>query len=138
VKMRLAQEVIGAFHGKEEAKKAAQSFQRVFRDRQAPEDMKEIRLQRAPGGLVVIFPTVRDIEERMTLPLSMGVEKWSKLLAFIEEAPSASEVERIIKQGGFEVDDQIVKDPACKLNLEKTGSYKIRLGKKKFLRVVVE
>src|SRR5438270_10353282 len=42
VKMRLAQEVIGAFHGKEEAKKAAQSFQRVFRDRQAPEEMKEI------------------------------------------------------------------------------------------------
>jgi len=138
VKMRLAQEIIGAFHGKEAAKKAAQSFQRVFRDRQAPEEMKEIRLERVPGGLSVIFPKVGDIEERMTLPLSIGAEKWSKLLAYIEEAPSASEVERIIKQGGFEVDDQIVKDPACKLNLEKAQAYKIRLGKKKFLRVIVE
>jgi tyrosyl-tRNA synthetase len=36
VKMRLAQEIIGQFHGKEAAKQAEQNFQRVFRNREAP------------------------------------------------------------------------------------------------------
>src|ERR1700737_2853212 len=75
VKMRLAQEIIGQFHGRDAAKKAAQNFQRVFRDRQAPEEMREVRLKRVPGGLFVKFPKVRDIEESTTLPLSSGTEK---------------------------------------------------------------
>jgi tyrosyl-tRNA synthetase len=110
----------------------------VFRDRQAPADMKEIRLQRVPGGLFVIFPKIRDIEERITLSLPSGVEKWSKLLALIEEVPSTSDAERVIKQGGFEINGSIVKDPTCKIDLDKPASYEVRVGKKKFLRIVVE
>ena len=45
VKMRLAQEVIAGFHGEEAARKAAENFQRVFRDRQAP---AEAEVQRIP------------------------------------------------------------------------------------------
>src|SRR5882757_9696545 len=37
-KMRLAQEIIIGFHGESAARKAAENFQRVFRDRQAPEE----------------------------------------------------------------------------------------------------
>jgi len=116
----------------------AAEFNRVFRDRQAPADMKEIRLQRVPGGLFVIFPKIRDIEERITLSLPSGVEKWSKLLALIEEVPSTSDAERVIKQGGFEINGSIVKDPTCKIDLDKPASYEVRVGKKKFLRIVVE
>ena len=39
--MRLAQEVIAGFHGEEAARKAAENFQRVFRDRQAPAEVKK-------------------------------------------------------------------------------------------------
>ncbi len=116
----------------------AVEFNRVFRDRQAPADMKEIRLQRVPGGLFVIFPKVRDIEERITLSLPSGVEKWSKLLALMEEVPSTSDAERVIKQGGFEINGSTVKDPTCKIDLNKPASYEVRVGKKKFLRIVVE
>ncbi len=38
-KMRLAEEVVSGFQGNEAGKKAAENFQRVFRDRQAPEEM---------------------------------------------------------------------------------------------------
>jgi len=116
----------------------AAEFNRVFRDRQAPADMREIRLQRVPGGLFVIFPKVRDIEERITVSLPSGVEKWSKLLALIEEVPSTSDAERVIKQGGFEINGSAVKDPTCKIDLDKRASYEVRVGKKKFLRIVVE
>jgi tyrosyl-tRNA synthetase len=116
----------------------AAEFNRIFRDRQPPEEMKEIRLQRVPGGLFVIFPKVRDIEERMTLSIPSSLEKWSKLLASIQEVPSTSDAERLIKQGGFEIDGATVKDPTCKIDLDKPASYEVRIGKKKFLRIIVE
>jgi len=43
-----------------------------------------------------------------------GPEKLSKLLAYLGEAGSASEAERVMKQGGFEVNGSLVKDPAYK------------------------
>jgi tyrosyl-tRNA synthetase len=116
----------------------AAEFNRIFRDRQAPEEMKEIRLQRVPGGLFVIFPKVHDIENRMTISIPSNLEKWSKLLASIEEVPSTSDAERVIKQGGFEIDGVAVKDPTYKIDLDKPASYEVRVGKKKFLRIVVE
>jgi len=138
VKMRLAREIIEAFHGKDAAKQAAENFQRVFRNREAPEAMEEIRLKRVPRGLVATFVKDGQVGEEMTLPLSSASEKWSRILASLEQAPSASEAERVMKQGGFEIDGSPVVNPTCKLNLEQPGSYRIRFGKKKFFRVVVE
>ena len=43
-----------------------------------------------------------------------------------------------MKQGGFEINGSLVKDPACKVDLNQPNSYEIRIGKKKFLRIVVE
>src|SRR5713101_6355364 len=138
VKMRLAQEIIATFHGKEPAREAAQSFQRIFRNREEPEEIPAIRLKRVPGGVFVTFPKVGGIEEQMTLPLKTSSEKWSRLLASLEVVSSASEAERVIKQGGFEINANPVNDPASKLNLDQPGSYRIRFGKKKFLRIEVE
>jgi len=138
VKMRLAQEIISQFHGRDAAKQAADNFQRVFRNREAPEEIPEIRLKRVSGGVHATLPKTGLIAEEMTLPLSSGSEKWSKVLALLEQVPSASEGERVMKQGGFEIDGLPVSDPTIKLNLEKPGSYRVRFGKKKFLRIVVE
>jgi tyrosyl-tRNA synthetase len=138
VKMRLAQEIISQFHGRDAAKQAADNFQRVFRNREAPEEIPEIRLKRVPGGVHATLPKSGVLAEEMTLPISSGAEKWSKLLALLEQVPSATEAERVMKQGGFEIDGLPVSDPTTKLNLEKPGSYRIRFGKKKFLRIVVE
>src|ERR1700732_4132122 len=137
VKMRLAQEIIGQFHGRDAAKQAEQNFQRVFRNREAPEEVPEIRLKRVSAGVHATIPTSNGAEE-MTLQLSSASEKWSRILALLEQVPSASEAERVMKQGGFEIDSLPVGDPTVKLNLEQPGSYRVRFGKKKFLRIVVE
>jgi tyrosyl-tRNA synthetase len=138
VKMRLAQEIISQFHGRDAAKQAADNFQRVFRNREAPEEIPEIRLKRVSGGVHATLPKTSLIAEEMTLPISSGSEKWSKILALLEQVPSATEAERVMKQGGFEIDGLPISDPTIKLNLEKPGSYRVRFGKKKFLRIVVE
>lgn len=74
----------------------------------------------------------------MALPFAGASEKWSRILAALGEVPSASEAERVMKQGGFEIDSLPVGDPTAKLTLDKNASYRLRIGKKKFLRIVVE
>jgi tyrosyl-tRNA synthetase len=137
-KMRLAEEVISGFHGQDAARKAAEHFQRVFRDRQAPKELKKIVLKRMPMGISVQKESASTSSGHMAPGLSRGPEKWSKLLAYLGEVDSTSEAERLIKQGGFEIGGSLVKDPTCKLDLNQPGSYEVRVGKKKFLRIVVE
>jgi tyrosyl-tRNA synthetase len=138
VKMRLAQEVIAGFHGEEAARKAAENFQRVFRDRQAPAEMKEIVLKRMPMGFSLRWKTSSTQGSHMVTDLRRGPEKWSKLLAYLGEAPSASEAERLMKQGGFEINEAVVKDPTSKVDLSAPASYEVRVGKKKFLRIIID
>jgi tyrosyl-tRNA synthetase len=113
-KMQLAHAIIAGFHGEEAAKKAAEEFRRVFRDREAPEE--------AP---------------RHTLARS-APKRLSALLAELKLAASRAEAERLIKQGGVEIDGQRADDVKREIDLSKPGEFLLRAGKKKFLRVVIE
>ncbi len=113
-KMRLAEEVVSDFQGAEAGRKAAENFQRVFRDRQAPE---EAPVQKVPRG---------------------AVKKLTALLVELKLTPSKSEAERLIKQRGVEIDGSCVEDPRKEMDLSKPGEFLLRAGKKKFVRVVVE
>jgi tyrosyl-tRNA synthetase len=113
-KMRLGQEVIAGFHGEDAARKAAENFQRVFRDRQAPE---ESPVQKLPVG---------------------APKKLTTLLVELKLAPSKSEAERLIKQKAVEIDGITIEDARKDFDLSKPGEYLLRAGKKKFLRLIVE
>lgn len=113
-KMQLAHIIIAGFHGEAAAKKAAEEFQRVFRDRQAPAD--------AP----VIMQSLSE------------PKRLSALLAEWKLAPSRSEAERLIKQGGVEIDNARVDDVQRQIDLSKPSEFLLRAGKKKFVRVVVK
>jgi tyrosyl-tRNA synthetase len=134
VKMRLAQEVIAGFHGEDAARKAADNFQRVFRDRQSPEQQREFRFVRTPGGPLASFSR-NGVSAELALG---GPRKWSQILTYLGEMESVSEAERLIKQGGLEIGGLVVKDPLAKLDPGVPASYELRLGKKKFLRIIVE
>ena len=93
------------------AKKAAEEFQRVFRDKKAPED--------AP---VQEISWARSVSRRY----------WMELVA------SRSEAERLIKQGGVEIDNLRVEDVQRQIDLSKPCEFLLRAGKKKFVRVIIE
>jgi tyrosyl-tRNA synthetase len=114
VKMRLAQEVIAGFHGEEAARKAAENFQRVFRDRQAPADAEIHRISQGPPKKLVA------------------------LLAELKLAPSKTEAGRLIEQGAVEIDGGRVEDVRKDIDLSKPSEFLLRAGKKKFLRIIVE
>jgi len=113
-KMRLGQEVVSGFHGADAGKKAAENFQRVFRDREAP---TEVPVQKIPRG---------------------PAKKLIALLVELGLVPSKSEAERLIKQKGVEINEALVEDFRKELDLSKHAEFLIRAGKKKFVRLVVE
>jgi tyrosyl-tRNA synthetase len=113
IKMRLAREVIAGFHGDEAARKAADQFQRIFRDRQPPEE--------AP---------VRRV------PLD-GTTKLTTLLVELQLVASKSEAIRLIEQGGVEIDGARINDARRNIDLSKPGEFLLRAGKKNFARVIV-
>ena len=110
-KMQLAHTIVGGFHGEVAAKKAAEEFQLVFRDRQAPTEIPEMRL-------------------------AWGTRTLFSLLTETGLASSRSEAERLIKQGGVEVDGVVEKDVKRAIVLNPGDLLPLRVGKKKFLRVV--
>ncbi len=134
VKMSLATEIIAGFHGQSAGENAAAEFQRVFRDREVPKDIQEAKFKRRDGG----FVSSQLPQDRPPGYFHPGSRKWSQILAYLEVTESVSEAERIIKHGGLEINGQVVTDPTAKLDSEKAGVYDIRIGKKKFLRIVVE
>jgi tyrosyl-tRNA synthetase len=137
-KMRLAEEVISDFHGKEAARKAAENFQRVFRDRQTPDEIAPITISREGGSFFANQSSgPKTAKELLSIPTN-GIEKWSRLLAVLGLAASTADAERIMKQRGFEVDTEVISDPSAKIDLSKPASRTLRIGKKKFVRIVVE
>jgi tyrosyl-tRNA synthetase len=139
VKMSLAKEVIAGFHGEAAAEKAAAEFQRVFRDHEAPDELLEITIRHLVDGKFSSDRRVGDILHTKLLSVpSTGVEKWNRFLYELDQVPSASEAERIIKGRGFEIDGKIVSDPSARCDLTQPCVYTVKIGKKKFLRIVVE
>ena len=114
VKMAMAREIVAGFHGAAAAEKAAAEFQRVFRDREAPEEVAVRKIPRGPA------------------------KRLAALLVELSLAPSRSEAERLVKQGGVELDGTRVSDVKHEVDLNNPGQFLLRAGKKKFLRVVVE
>ena len=113
-KMSLAQQIVADFHGGEAAKHAAEEFQRVFRDRQAPAEAPVRKIRPGPP------------------------QRLSALLVQLELAASRNEADRLIKQGGVEVDGVRVSEIKKEMDVSQPGGFLLRAGKKKFLRVVVE
>jgi tyrosyl-tRNA synthetase len=113
-KMRLAEEVVSDFQGDEAGRKAAENFQRVFRDRQAP------------------------VEAPIEKVAREGSKKLTALLVELKLAPSKSEAERLIKQRGVEIDGACIEDPRKEIDLSQPREFLLRAGKKKFVRVQVD
>jgi tyrosyl-tRNA synthetase len=114
VKMRLAREVVGQFHSAEAAQAAEAEFTRVFREREAPEEVA--------------------VEVPLRFAGKIEAEAGVDLLVMEYCSLSRSEVKRLMRQGAIEVDGVPVTDP---LNYPrvKPGSV-IRVGKRRFLRIV--
>ncbi len=114
-KRDLAERVVGLYHGAEAASAARAGFDRVFKERDRPEDIPETQL---PAG------AVRD--GRVWLP---------RLLTETGLVSSNGEARRLIEQGGVRVDDKVVTDAGAEFEPAALEGTVLQVGKRKFLRL---
>jgi tyrosyl-tRNA synthetase len=110
VKFAFAQEIVERFHGRAAAQKAGEEFNARFRDGALPEEIPEISLPSSPAGLSIV-----------------QVLKQSNL------APSTTEANRLVEQGGVKIDGDRVAERS--LQLAKGKTYLIQVGKRKIARI---
>jgi tyrosyl-tRNA synthetase len=108
-KMRLAHEMVERFHGKTRADEAQDGFVKVFKSKELPSDMPEVKLS-------------------LEKPWICAVLKEAGLVA------GTSEARRMIAQGAVHVGDEKVTDAELVLP---GGTYVIKVGKRRFARIEI-
>jgi tyrosyl-tRNA synthetase len=112
-KRELARRIIDDFHSAGDAEKADDEFRRIFSDRQTPTEIEETILDAAAEPL----PVVRMI-------VAAGL------------APTNNEARRTLTQGGVSIDDTRIDDPKATVDASAGRSYLIKVGKRRFGRVI--
>ena len=113
VKADLATRIITQYHGAVAAQSAREEFNKVFRQREIPEDVEIKRL--ASGS----FPP-----------------RLAKLMVVLNLAPSVSEAQRLVESGAVHINDERITDIKTEISIP--GEYRVKVGKRRFLRLVIE
>jgi tyrosyl-tRNA synthetase len=112
-KVSFAKEMITRFHSKEAADGAHENFDKMFRDKEVPEDIAVLTMKKSEIGA--------------WLP---------KLLATIGMVTSTSEGKRMIQQGGVHING--AKVTTDEMSFDGLSELVIKVGKRKFKKVVFE
>jgi len=114
LKVGLAKTVLRDFWGVEEAEKAAQEFDRIFKHKEIPEEIEEkiIELKDKPSAVELIEAMVN-----------------------LQIFPSRGEAKRVIRQGGVYLDGERIEDIAYKIEFRGKKDIILKVGKRKFYRL---
>src|SRR5690606_29374793 len=108
VKDRMAASVVARYHSPEAAEAARAEFERVFRERQVPEDIPEFDIS-YPATVVAML----------------------RRAGF---AASNNEARRLVQQGGVRIDGERVSDPDVELSFD--GPVVLQAGRRRFARML--
>lgn len=109
-KVELGKRLVSKYHNQIEAERAFDHFEKVFKNKEIPEDLPDF-----------VFDS--PITELMI----------QDILVSANLCPSKKEAKRIIEQGGVYIDAEKIVDPFAKIDISKPKIFKV--GKRKFLRI---
>ncbi len=108
-KANLAKGIVETYYGETKAEKAKEEFERVFVERELPEEIKQIRIREKKIWVV-------------------------DLLVKSDLATSKNEAKRLISQGSVRINMKRIKDSDMDLLVDK--EYIIQVGKRKFRKII--
>ena len=108
-KARLAREIVTIYYSKTAAIKAEKEFNRIFKERKLPSQVKCYKLNVKSLNIL-------------------------DLLIKTKLAPSKSEAKRLIKQGAVKLDNNIIKDWQQKITFSKKAI--LQVGKRRFIKLI--
>jgi tyrosyl-tRNA synthetase len=114
VKAGLAEIIIGSYHGAAAAQSAREEFNRVFRQKEVPENI-----------------------ETKEMGIGQGPMRLTKVLASLALAPSVAEAQRLVESGAVHMNDQRITNVKTEIDLSQAAEYTFKVGKRRFLRLVV-
>jgi len=117
LKSQLGQTIVSDFWGEEEAKKAVQEFERVFKHKEVPEKIEEIEIRSGEA---------KRIEDISLIELLVDRSIFS----------SRGEAKRMIRQGGVYIDGQRIEDISIKIDLTQKSEFILKIGKRKFYKLI--
>ena len=121
VKVDLAKRIVTDFHSADAAEQAAADFDRIHVQRQAPEAVPEVQVQKGTAA-----PEDTAIFESDTL---------SRILVKCKLAESGGDATRKIKQGAVKVDGAKITEFSWRV--PGPGSYLVQVGPRAFVRLIV-
>jgi tyrosyl-tRNA synthetase len=113
----LAKEIVRQYFGEKTAEDAEEKFEKVFREKQVPEEIQEFFLEKAS----------LDSEGKISI---VDVLFSSGLL------PSKMEARRMIIQKAVKLENEVIEDPYARIKI-KDGQV-LKVGKRKFLKIKVK
>ncbi len=111
LKSQLAQSIVSDFWGNEEAGKAVEEFERIFKKKELPSKIKEIKVK-TPEVSLIDFLVEKNI------------------------FPSRGEAKRTVRQGGVYLDGERIEDIGFQINLKDKSEVILKIGKKNFYKIV--
>ncbi|MBU0964472.1 tyrosine--tRNA ligase [Patescibacteria group bacterium] len=109
VKFRLAEELVTMYHGKVNAIAAGKEFNKVFKDKKAPDKMPQ-------------------------LIIGADSMQLTEIIVKADLTGSKSEARRLVEQGGVYLDNKQIKDWNKKVTIKSDSVLKV--GKRKFVKLV--
>ena len=113
-KCDLAETIIALYHGKAAGTAARDEFNRIFSKKETPTDIEVRNMERGAGPM------------RLT-----------KLLASLGLAPSVAEAQRLIESGAVHLNDERISNIKAELDLSQPSDNILKVGKRRFLRLVI-
>ncbi len=115
-KSELAKHIIREFYAPEEAEKAEREFEKIFVEKDIPDEMEEYSMKCS--------------SQKIWLP---------KLLVDAGISKSTSEALRIVKQGGVYLDgERVSEDAGLELDASKPAERLLKVGKRRFLKIIFQ
>jgi tyrosyl-tRNA synthetase len=115
VKRQLAANIVTAYHGEEAAVEAEATFDRVFKQHEAPADIPEIEVDLSPGAEGTVYVA--------TILVELGF------------AASAGEARRLIDGGGVKIDNEALGTKEYNVAPDRLAGRIIQVGKRKFAKI---
>ena len=116
-KVNLAKEIIARFHAADAARTAHENFEKMFRDKEIPDDIETVTIARPKS------------------PLSLP-----HFLRDIGAVPSTAEGKRMVQQGGvsYAVDGKFVKIAGESIpGIDTAAEVVLKIGKRNFRKVII-
>lgn len=113
-KANLAREIVSAYFGEDKAEEAEREFNRVFKEKQAPADIKEFVAEKELTG----GGTTANIID---------------VLCKAGLVPSRSEARRMVTQKAVKLENQTIEDPSAMIEIQ--DGQILKVGKRKFIKL---